>query len=191
LSIEKELPRYTYQAELLMLHFGRFARIRRMKRRTWLQAAPLSLFLPAGITEAMKRAFLEAPTGTPNTEGRRQGETMTESAKVYELRIYHVVPGKLDSLVARFRDHTDALFAKHGMKSIAYWTALDEPVKSSTFFYILEHPSREAATANWKAFQDDAEWKSVKAKSEENGKLAEKIDSTFLTLTDFPRPVRI
>ena len=116
---------------------------------------------------------------------------MTESAKVYELRIYHVVPGKLDSLVARFRDHTDALFAKHGMKSIAYWTALDEPVKSSTFFYILEHPSREAASANWKAFQDDAEWKSVKAKSEENGKLAEKIDSTFLTLTDFPRPVRI
>jgi hypothetical protein len=116
---------------------------------------------------------------------------MTESAKVYELRIYHVAPGKLDSLVARFRDHTDALLAKHGMKSIAYWTALDEPVKSSTFFYILEHPSREAATANWKAFQDDAEWKSVKAKSEENGKLAEKIDSTFLTLTDFPRPVRI
>ncbi|MGB6821808.1 MAG: hypothetical protein WBE21_06995 [Candidatus Acidiferrales bacterium] len=35
------------------------------------------------------------------------------------------------------------------------------------------------------AFQDDPEWKSVKAKSEQNGKLAEKIDSTFLTLTDF------
>jgi hypothetical protein len=82
---------------------------------------------------------------------------MTGSAKVYELRIYHVLPGKLDNLVARFRDHTVALFAKYGMKSVAYWTALDEPEKSSTFFYILEHPSREAATANWKAFQDDAE----------------------------------
>jgi hypothetical protein len=45
--------------------------------------------------------------------------------------------------------------------------------------------SREAAGANWRAFQDDPEWKSVKAKSEENGKLVEKIDSTFLTLTDF------
>ncbi len=45
--------------------------------------------------------------------------------------------------------------------------------------------SPEAAAANWKAFQDDPEWKSVKAKSEENGKLVEKIDSTFLTLTDF------
>ncbi len=116
---------------------------------------------------------------------------MPESATVYELRIYHAVPGKLDELVARFRDHTDKLFGKHGMKSVAYWTALDEPVKSSTFFYILEHPSREATAANWKAFQDDPEWKSVKAKSEENGKLVEKIDSTYLTPTDFPRPLRI
>ena len=53
------------------------------------------------------------------------------------------------------------------MKSVAYWTALDEPEKSSSFFYILEHPNREAAAANWKAFQDDPEWKAVKAKSEE------------------------
>jgi hypothetical protein len=116
---------------------------------------------------------------------------MTGSAKVYELRVYHAAAGKLESLAARFRDHTDKLFAKHGMKSLAYWTAVDEPAKSSTFVYILEHPSREAATANWKAFQEDPEWKSVKAKSEENGKLVEKIDSTFLALTDFPRPPRI
>ena len=118
---------------------------------------------------------------------RREGDAMTGSAKVYELRIYHAVPGKLEGLVARFRDYTDKLFAKHGMKSLAYWTALDEPAKSSTFVYILEHPSREAATANWKAFQDDPEWKTVRAKSEEKGKLVEKIDSTFLTLTDFSR----
>jgi len=95
--------------------------------------------------------------------------------------------------MARFRDYTytDKLFAKHGMKSVGYWTALDEPVKSSTFFYILEHPSREAAAANWQAFQDDLEWKTVKAKSEEHGKLVEKIDSTFLTLTDFSPLPRI
>jgi NIPSNAP protein len=119
--------------------------------------------------------------------GRREGDAMTESAKVYELRMYHAVPGKLERLVARFRDDTDKLFAKHGMKSLAYWTALDEPAKSTTLVYILEHPSREAATANWKAFQDDPEWKAVKAKSEENGKLVEKIDSTFLTPSDFSR----
>jgi hypothetical protein len=116
---------------------------------------------------------------------------MTGSAKVYELRIYHVVPGKMDSLVARFRDHTDQLFVKHGMKSVAYWAALDEPVKSNTFFYILEHPSREEAAANWKAFQDDPEWKTVKAKSEESGKLTERIDSTYLTLADFSAVPRV
>jgi len=165
--------------------------MRRMKRRTWLRAAPLWVLLPAGIAEAMERAFLQARDESPSAEGKRQGDAMAESSKVYELRIYHAVPGKLDSLVARFRDHTDKLFAKHGIKSVAYWTALDEPAKSSTFFYILEHPSREAAAANWKAFQDDPEWKAVKAKSEENGPLVEKIDSTFLTLTDFPRPPRI
>ena len=116
---------------------------------------------------------------------------MSASAKVYELRIYHAAPGKLELLVARFRDHTDKIFARHGIRSLAYWRALDEPSKSSTFYYILEHPSREAAAANWKAFQDDPEWKAVKAKSEENGKLVENIDSTFLTLTDFSPPPRI
>src|SRR5262249_52604111 len=164
---------------------GRFARMRRMKRRTWLRAAPLSLLLPAGLAEAMERVFRQSEIGSASAEEKGRGDAMAGSGKGYELRIYHGAPGKLDSLVARFRDHTDKLFAKHGMRSVAYWMALDEPAKSSMFFYILEHPSREAATANWKAFQDDPEWKTVKAKSEENGKLVEKIDSTFLTLADF------
>ena len=165
--------------------------MRRMKRRTWLQAAPLSVLLPAGMAEAVERVFLPVRIESPNAEEKHQGDAMTGSAKVYELRIYHAVPGQLDKLVARFRDHTDKLFAKHGIKSVAYWTALDEPAKSSTFFYILEHASRETAVANWKAFQDDPEWKSVKARSEENGKLVESVDSTYLTLTDFPQPARI
>ena len=161
-----------------------------MKRRTLLMAAPLAVLAPREIAEAMKSTFASiAHESLPRGE-REQGGTMGGSSAVYELRIYHVVPGKIESLVARFRDHTMKLFADHGIKSVAYWTALDEPVKSSTFFYILEHPSREAAAANWKAFQDDPEWKSVKAKSEENGKLVEKIDSTFLTLTDFSPRLR-
>jgi hypothetical protein len=156
-----------------------------MKRRTLLTAASLAVLAPCEIAEAMKSTFASgAPESLARGE-REQGGAMEESTVVYELRIYHVVPGKIENLVARFRDHTMKLFADHGIKSVAYWTALDEPVKSTTFFYILEHPSREAAAANWKAFQDDPEWKSVKAKSEENGKLVEKIDSTFLTLTDF------
>ena len=155
-----------------------------MKRRTLL-AAPLAVLAPGGMAQAMKLVFDSVARGSLRTSGKEQSGGMARSTAVYELRIYHVVPGKMEDLISRFRDHTMKLLADHGIASMAYWTALDEPVKSSTFFYILEHPSREAARANWKAFQDDPEWKRVKAKSEENGKLVETIDSTFLTLTDF------
>ncbi len=96
----------------------------------------------------------------------------------------------MGDLLARFRDHTVTLFDRHGIKSVAYWTPLDEPEKSNTLIYVLQHPSREAAAANWKAFQDDPEWKSVHEKSEVNGKLVDKVDSTFMTLTDFSPRLR-
>jgi NIPSNAP protein len=104
---------------------------------------------------------------------------------VYELRVYHANEGKLDALLARFRDHTNAIFKRHGIKSVAYWTPTDDPLKGRTLIYILEHPSRAAATANWKSFHEDPEWVKVSTASEVNGKLVEKVDSTFMTLTDF------
>jgi hypothetical protein len=107
------------------------------------------------------------------------------SEVVYELRVYHANEGKLDALVARFRDHTDGIFKRHGMISLAYWLPTDEPLKGRTLIYILKHPSRAAATANWKAFHDDPEWVKVSTASEVNGKLVEKVDSTYMTLTDF------
>jgi NIPSNAP protein len=115
-------------------------------------------------------------------------EAQSDGAKsdvVYELRIYHATEGKLDALLARFRDHTIAIFNRHGLKSIAYWTPTDEPLKGRTLIYILEHPSREAATANWKSFHDDPEWVKVSTASEVNGKLVEKVDSTYMKLTEF------
>ena len=116
--------------------------------------------------------------------------TNQASTTVYELRIYHATPGKLGDLLARFRDHTTQLFEKHGMKIIAYWTPVGKPEQGNMLVYILQHPSREAAIANWKSFQDDPEWNRVKAESEANGKLAGKIDSTYLALTDFSPRLR-
>ncbi|MBS1851025.1 MAG: NIPSNAP family protein [Acidobacteria bacterium] len=104
---------------------------------------------------------------------------------VYELRIYHTYEGKLDDLVARFRDHTTKLFEKHGMRNVAYWTPTDDPLKGKTLIYILAHVTRESATASWKAFVEDPNWITVRDKSEAKGKIVEKIDSTFMTLTDF------
>jgi len=109
----------------------------------------------------------------------------TGAGVVFELREYHANEGKLDALLARFRDHTITIFKRHGIVSVAYWTSTDDPLKGKTLFYILKHPSREAAIANWAAFHDDPEWKQVSAASEVNGKLVDKVESTFLQLTDF------
>jgi hypothetical protein len=137
-----------------------------------------------------RRALLQVLCAAPfavayNLTASGQGQSMGNSTTVHELRVYHVEPGKLPDLLKRFRDDTIRIFAKHQMKLVAFWTPVDEPENNNTLVYILQHPSRAAAPANWKSFQDDPEWKTVKAKSEANGKLVTKIDSTFLTLTDF------
>ena len=106
--------------------------------------------------------------------------------EVFELRVYHASEGRLNDLLARFRDHTVALFTRHGIKSVGYWVATDDgPLKGKTLFYLLKYPSRAEATTMWAAFQSDPEWVKVRAASEANGKLVEHSDSTFLELTDF------
>jgi hypothetical protein len=135
-----------------------------------------------------RRKLLQAMSVTAIAPLVGVGEVEAQNATgdvVYELRVYHANEGKLDALLARFRDHTVAIFNRHGLKSVAYWTPTDEPLKGKTLIYILKHPSREAATANWKSFHDDPEWVKVSTASEVNGKLVEKVDSTYMTLTDF------
>jgi hypothetical protein len=112
-------------------------------------------------------------------------ESTSPSHHVYELRMYHVHEGKMDALKARFGDHTDALFKRHNMKSIGYWVPEDAPSSQNLFVYILEHPSREEAKKNWNAFHDDPEWQKVKAESEKNGPLVDKIDNYFMNSTSY------
>ena len=104
---------------------------------------------------------------------------------VYELRMYQVNEGKMDALIARFGDHTDAIFKRHNMKSVGFWRPEDAPHSQNLFIYILEHPSSEDAKKNWAAFQADPEWKEVKAASEVNGPLPKHIDSYFMDPTSF------
>ena len=140
-----------------------------MKRRTLLQSLSAIPVLPlANLAAAQDKSAAGASSST-----------------VYELRVYHANEGKLDDLLRRFRDHTMRIFDKHGIKSVAYWVPTEDPLKGRTLVYVLEHQSREAATANWQAFRDDPEWQRVRDKSEENGKLVDKIDSTYMALTDF------
>ena len=108
-----------------------------------------------------------------------------KAARVFEIRRYTTLEGRLDALNARFRDHTVRLFQKHGMTNIGYWTPVDEQLSRNTLIYVLAHPDLETAKKNWEAFRSDADWIKARTESEAQGKIVEKVDSMFLTATDY------
>ena len=110
---------------------------------------------------------------------------LAQSARVYELRTYTAPDGKLADLHARFRDHTMRIFKNHGMTNVAYFKPQDAPLSQNTLVYLIAHPSREAAKANWAAFGKDPEWQKVANESQVNGKIVAKVESVFLDPTDY------
>jgi NIPSNAP len=119
-------------------------------------------------------------------DGTKKEEKKVDT-RVFELRTYYVKPGKIKALQARFREHTNKLFEKHGMTVIGFWTPADPPKdkEMDKLIYILAFPSREAAEKSWKAFRDDPDWKKVREESEKDGALVDHVDSVFMNPTDY------
>ena len=106
----------------------------------------------------------------------------------YELRTYHVHPGKLEALHARFRNHTIKLLEKHGMKLIGFWVPQDaDKGAENTLVYVVEHPTREAAKVAWAEFGKDPDWVAARTESERAGPIVIKVDSLFMSPTDYSR----
>lgn len=108
-----------------------------------------------------------------------------QTTRLFEMRTYITHDGRLDALNARFRDHTNKLFVKHGIQLVGYWVPTNEPDSKNTLVYILAYPNMEAREASWKAFVADDEWKKAKAASEADGPIVKKVISQFLTPTDY------
>jgi hypothetical protein len=94
-----------------------------------------------------------------------------------ELREYVAAPGRAADLHARFADHTMALFAKHGMEVVGFWTDAED---EGRIIYLLRFASLEAKSAAWEAFKADPEWQKVKASSEVSGPIMTSLTSTVL-----------
>jgi hypothetical protein len=106
-------------------------------------------------------------------------------ARVFEIRTYYTLPGRLDALNQRFRNHTMKLFEKHGMTNVGYWVPQDSPARDNTLIYVISHASREQAKANWAAFIADPEWQKVAEESQKDGKIIERIESVYMDATDY------
>lgn len=138
-----------------------------------------------GVRAVAAIAIVSFTAGSFITAGWAHIERVrADSNRVFELRVYHTVPGKLPALESRFRDTASRLLAKHNLDAVGYWVPEDAPASENTFIYILAHPSREEAKKNWNAMFADPGFQEM-MKSEQADKTVEKVDSTYLRPTDF------
>src|SRR5215831_10453857 len=77
--------------------------------------------LAAKLSGIKTASLLSCMGGAAVTLGLSHLAGSTPPPHVYELRLYQVNEGKMDALIARFGDHTDAIFKRHNMKSVGFW----------------------------------------------------------------------
>jgi NIPSNAP len=112
--------------------------------------------------------------------------SLKSTGRLLELRTYYAMPGKLEDIHKRFRDHTLQIFAKHGMTVVGFWGPVYKKDGSEDrLVYMMSFKNREERNAKWKEFGSDPEWQKVSKESEANGKLVEKVESVFLYETDY------
>lgn len=103
---------------------------------------------------------------------------------LYELRVYHCVPGRLPDLVKRFDTLTLKLWDKHGIRQAGFWT-VQIGDSNQDLYYMLKWESLEERAKRFAAFQADPAWVSGRAETEKNGQIVASITNTILHPTSF------
>lgn len=137
-------------------------------------AQPATTAAPAGQPA---RGPQPTPSCGPNLTAT--SKNVDAQSRCFEIRTYTVREGSsIDLLHSRFRDHTLALFKKHGMTNIGYWQPLAKP---NALVYLLAYKDAAARDASWAAFNVDPEWVKVRTEMQ----VAIQVESEFLSATDY------
>jgi hypothetical protein len=103
---------------------------------------------------------------------------------IYELRVYHTVPGRLPALLARFQNHTLRVWDRFGIRQVGFWTTEVGP-SSTDLTYMLAWDSLAEREAKWAAFMADPEWVRIRDESQKDGPILTGITNQLLTPTAF------
>jgi hypothetical protein len=103
---------------------------------------------------------------------------------IYELRIYHAVPGRLPALISRFQNRTVRIWERHGIRQAGFWTTVIGK-SSQNLTYMLAWDNMAHRESAWNAFLADPEWHATVAETEKDGQLVEDISSELLAPTAF------
>ena len=110
-----------------------------------------------------------------------------DSNRVFELMIYHTLPGKVPELESIFRD-VSTLSVRHGLDVVGYWVPNDDPAWANAFLYLVAHPSREEAKKNLDALHADPafpQYRQQAAPLIEKDAAGYKVDEVFMRPTHY------
>ena len=106
--------------------------------------------------------------------------------RVFDLRIYSVLPGKLDAFRNRWRDFAVPLYERHGLHSLGWWVADKKDAEGhDQFVCLLTGESVEAIQKSIGEFHKDADWQRVEKETEKDGKLRSGVEAFKLRAADF------
>ncbi len=105
---------------------------------------------------------------------------------IYELRIYDCCPGRMPALQKRFETATLALWEKHGIRQVGFWTTLIGP-NNNRLTYLLAWESMGERETKWNTFQSDPAWIAARTASEADGPILANVESSFLAPTAFSK----
>ncbi|HEY4843867.1 MAG TPA: NIPSNAP family protein [Terriglobales bacterium] len=115
-------------------------------------------------------------------------EVNADSNRVFELLVYHTMPGKVPALESIFRD-VSKLQDKHDLKVVGFWVPDDkDPAWTNTFIYLVVHPSQDKAKKNWAALHADAafpEYRKQAAEIIEKVGQDYRVDEVYMRPTDY------
>lgn len=114
----------------------------------------------------------------------RVEQVKADGNRVFELMIYHALPGKGPALESLFHD-VSKLQTKHGFDVLGYWVPNDNPAWKDTLIYIIAHPSRNEAEKNWKALHADPDFPPYRKSAEA---LIQRVNEEFNVDEIYMRP---
>ncbi len=104
---------------------------------------------------------------------------------LYEMRVYHCVPGRLPALNARMAGATLRLWAKHGIRQAGFFTDYIGDNCNTKLTYFLAWESLAERETKWNAFAADPEWIAARAESERDGPIVARVEASILMPTNY------
>ena len=103
---------------------------------------------------------------------------------IYEMRVYHCLPGRLPALLKLFETITLDIWKRHGIRQAGFWTVLVGE-SNQDLVYLLAWESMAERERIWNGFMSDPEWIAKRAETERDGQIVASITNSFLQPTSF------